>query len=444
MASGEAGAPPMMTSDGYETVSNWKGGAPFTLVGGGLDRFGIPFALKFDSTATPNWNGYDVKHNIGSDEEVTHWSGMTSPPSIDNHTENKPSSSVRYSNNGDGRLNWDIPRMVSRSTNVANSGMASSFNLQDVYLQATPYGAMGLSVNSHANWQMHELLNHGGATLGGVGGFGGDSGMTDSFASAWLQYLFSAGFKWAHQYPYTVYSQQNTSNWMVGGETIDLVNNIYGTPSVYQGGLTFNSTYEIEQMSDIDNKISQIKDVFSGMITAGDTKAHVIVYALSVDRNGYYIDPSSSLMNSLWEYLDERKIITVTHEVVGGSQYLIKLRLSIKIKVNSAYREATVSESVKISVESMLKGRDFGKNLYVSQVYEIVNSVTGVEYSYISISSVDSADKINTNYDVIIKDYEIITKDTSVGAIAVGAISGNDTTAPISNDSNTSIILGGS
>jgi hypothetical protein len=315
----------------------------------------------------------------------------------------------------------------------------------DIYLQATPYGALGLNVKDQRFWNSWDYFLWGSFAFGGAEGT--DSGVTveDSvMASAWLQYMHKYVWKWPHESPSRVYGKLSSSVWAGSADPgLDLDNYIYGMPSQAQGGLSFRRTFDIADMSEIVQKIDQIKAVFSTMIESGDTKGHVIVYALAVDKSGYYIDPSIPLMSALYDYLDSRKIITVTHEVQGGAQYLIKLRVSIKIKVNRAYVASNVTANVKVVVENMFKGREFGDNLYISQVYDVVNDVNGVDFAHIKILSTTHTDKINANYDVIIKEYEIITKDAPTGAIAVGALPGDSTTDTIGNDSNSSIVSGG-
>ena len=96
---------------------------------------------------------------------------------------------------------------------------------------------------------------------------------------------------------------------------------------------------------------SQIESLFSENMVN-----HVIVYCLSHDADGNYVNPSSGLRNALKNYLDERKLATTTFEVLGGASNIIQY-LTIATTGNAAdFGDLTVARINMASCGSSTRG----------------------------------------------------------------------------------------
>lgn len=170
----------------------------------------------------------------------------------------------------------------------------------------------------------------------------------------------------------------------------------------------------------IENDLEELTDYLDEVIS-GECKANIVrVSFLVTDANGFYTGPSASLMNALRTYLDARRIVTVRYSVVSGAFYLIKVNMTVEIKVTEQYLYSTVQANVSTAIDELLKDRDYEEPLLRSDYYAAVNAVEGVEYSNIAISSVEWFDEANTGTlptvdtdgNLFIGDNEILTKGT--------------------------------
>lgn len=158
---------------------------------------------------------------------------------------------------------------------------------------------------------------------------------------------------------------------------------------------------------------------YLGTVISGECKANIVrVSILTKDANGFYTGPSVALINAVKDYLDARKIQTVQNSVVSGSFYLVKVKLNIDVKVLDQYTFQTVSANISAGIDAMLKDRDYAQPLLRSEYYDVVDDVSGVDYSNITISDVAYDDSSNTdtppavdgNGNLFIDDHEMITK----------------------------------
>src|ERR1035437_2957113 len=64
--------------------------------------------------------------------------------------------------------------------------------------------------------------------------------------------------------------------------------------------------------------VGKIKSYVSGIISATGNANPVVVYALTYDKDAFYVAPGNDLLEELSGYLDERRLINVTHESTSG------------------------------------------------------------------------------------------------------------------------------
>lgn len=97
--------------------------------------------------------------------------------------------------------------------------------------------------------------------------------------------------------------------------------------------------------------------------------------------------PSPPLLQALWRYLDERRLLTTRHHVVGPFYTPIGAEILV------AQRSDAVAENIRIRIQDELhhfldpltggpdaEGWPFGRPVYLSEFYELLEKVDGVDY----------------------------------------------------------------
>jgi len=124
-------------------------------------------------------------------------------------------------------------------------------------------------------------------------------------------------------------------------------------------------------------------------IVSGQCKAnHVVIYVLAKDVNGYYTAPTTGLLSALAAYLEPKKVVPVTIEVVSAWNIGVvsfHANIDVRLKISPNYVSADVKDKVLSNIEARFKDREFGENLRISDIYEDTD-VDGVIYSHVIIS----------------------------------------------------------
>ncbi len=172
------------------------------------------------------------------------------------------------------------------------------------------------------------------------------------------------------------------------------------------------------EKADLLLSVADLESLISSTMANYIATNHVVIYALTLDSNGFYTNPSASLKTALHNDLETKRLITVTHEIADGSNMLIGCGADITISVNPRFTPADVSASVKSAVEALLKGRAFGTDLTVHDIHSVIDGIAGVTNARITITSTSFSSMI-VNGDLIIEDKHIITKESATDAVDV-------------------------
>jgi hypothetical protein len=135
-----------------------------------------------------------------------------------------------------------------------------------------------------------------------------------------------------------------------------------------------------------------------------------IVQLFVVERDGVtrkYVQASIGLVRALKRFLDSRKESTVRIVIMDGTRHLFEVDIECKIKVAFGFDAAVVKANVEDVLKNFLLDQDFGQAIRLSDLYQMVEEVEGVEYSYIKI--LQPVDKITAAGDLEIAPYEITT-----------------------------------
>lgn len=116
-----------------------------------------------------------------------------------------------------------------------------------------------------------------------------------------------------------------------------------------------------------------------------DRPGHVSVVIVpdSAESSPY---PQNDLISTVKEYLEPRRLLTTVVHVVGPRYVTIGVRIRLVLKPDAL--EETVEEKAKNALTgffSPLPGQEgegwpFGRNVYVSEIYELLDRVDGVDY----------------------------------------------------------------
>jgi len=153
-------------------------------------------------------------------------------------------------------------------------------------------------------------------------------------------------------------------------------------------------------------------------ILSADCKANLVTVPILVrDAAGFYTTPSNGLVGSLEDYLNTKKEVTQTVEVVSGGKFLIFPVISVRLGVKQGYSLEQTRTATETAIDGVLKDREFGDSLFLSDLVEVILAVEGVGfvnavidgYTTLLDTSTQTA-KLDTEGNLIIDISEVITK----------------------------------
>ena len=104
--------------------------------------------------------------------------------------------------------------------------------------------------------------------------------------------------------------------------------------------------------------------------------------------------PSSDLMKAVWDYLEPRRLLTTRVHVIPPR--FVAVGVSITVVLKSDWLEKDVRPQVTDALRRFLgpltggsngDGWPFGRNVYVSEIYELLDRVPGVDFVTQSVDS---------------------------------------------------------
>ena len=170
----------------------------------------------------------------------------------------------------------------------------------------------------------------------------------------------------------------------------------------------------------IDNEINTlVQDVDDHVdsFLSNECKANLIeVPVLTLDSEGFYVVPTNGLQKALQTYLDGAKEVTQIVKVTGASNQLVASEITVLVGILTGYNEATVRSQVEAAILDVLRGRSFGVSLRLSELYAPIApevgdvAVEGVEY--VNITIVGPAGRIDTDGNLPVEQFEVVTRGT--------------------------------
>ena len=120
-----------------------------------------------------------------------------------------------------------------------------------------------------------------------------------------------------------------------------------------------------------------------------------------------------ALRSGLWTFLDQRRLLTTQHHVVGPEYVIVQLKATLHLEDGvSAQRVRTdAAEAIHRFFDPLEGGVDhqgwpFGRSVYISEVYELLDRLPGVDYAENVILQNDS-----NCQQVELQDYQLVAID---------------------------------
>lgn len=168
----------------------------------------------------------------------------------------------------------------------------------------------------------------------------------------------------------------------------------------------------------VNASLEAINDHVDAFLSANCSANLVTVPILTRDANGFYAAPSLGLKQRLQEYLDARKAVTQTVQVTSGERSLIYAILNVQVGVRPGFSENVIKLAVASALDGLLKNREFGADLYRSEITDTVLAINGVAFVNPVITGYFTADsptvpqtsKLDSFGNLIVLTSEVITK----------------------------------
>jgi hypothetical protein len=179
-------------------------------------------------------------------------------------------------------------------------------------------------------------------------------------------------------------------------------------------GLTGADTSRVAVETAVASHTTAINTAFDGVVehldevVAADCKANIIsVPILAADGDGFYTAPSVGLIRRLQGYLSERSDVAHSVSVTSGSGQLVAAHIVAEIRRLDAYTYQEVANDVDAAFRAVLKGRNFGDSLYLSQLYGLAQDIDGLDVINITITG--DEDFLDDNGNLIVDQEHVVT-----------------------------------
>lgn len=146
-------------------------------------------------------------------------------------------------------------------------------------------------------------------------------------------------------------------------------------------------------------------------VVSSSCQANIVeAQILAADTVGRYVSASVTVAQGLETYLDGLVESTVKVLAVDGTANVLSVDMSVNLKTvdtltNPIDREA-VRSTVLTTTQNQLLNRAYGVSLRFSDLYALLEAITGVAYVEISITNLSTR---ANSFGLAIEDYEVIT-----------------------------------
>jgi hypothetical protein len=135
--------------------------------------------------------------------------------------------------------------------------------------------------------------------------------------------------------------------------------------------------------------------------------------------------PTEALRAALWEFLDERRLLTMRHHVVGPDYVSIAIAATLFLREDA--RPDIVPERARDDVRALFHPRrwPFGRDVYISEVYELLEKTPGVDHiTDVEISTAEAWREQRTadgsSIGITLKPHELVAVNVDIGSFTIG------------------------
>ena len=172
---------------------------------------------------------------------------------------------------------------------------------------------------------------------------------------------------------------------------------------------SLNQTNIVTDLGLISNHVNSI--------LSADCQANLVsVPILAVDASGFYSAPSIGLIHSLQAYLDGIKEVTQTVVVSSGVDFLIPAVITIRIGVDVGTSLNVTQATAQTEVNGLLMARPFGLSLFLSDLIEPLDQISGVHFVNATIVGYRPVgnpsiltDLLDSNGNLIVSSNQVVT-----------------------------------
>ncbi|MEG4343070.1 baseplate J/gp47 family protein [Microcoleus sp. A003_D6] len=150
-----------------------------------------------------------------------------------------------------------------------------------------------------------------------------------------------------------------------------------------------------------------------------DKAGHVSIIVVPDISGELTPKPTPELCTALWQYLDERRLLTTRHHVVAPEY------AEVSISGNFCQEKGSKKEEIEKRVKERIlkffhpleggaesRGWSFGRNVYISEVFALLNETDGVEY--VKSVTLKSSSSTNSDTQVTIKADQLVKIETDI------------------------------
>lgn len=160
--------------------------------------------------------------------------------------------------------------------------------------------------------------------------------------------------------------------------------------------------------------IDRLTAYWSGVLASNGQAQIIVVQVLAADSENRYVTASAGLAEALEDFLNLKAESTAKVHVTDGSVNLLSVDLTVAITAELEYSSQAAREGIRTEVsdvlEAALLGRAYGTSVRISDLYSLVEEISGVSWSHITITgNTDAVARVNSHGDLVIEGHEVIT-----------------------------------
>lgn len=171
-------------------------------------------------------------------------------------------------------------------------------------------------------------------------------------------------------------STENFNNWLAETGQLQVVQGGEGTVGRIQRAYCV-----------VDRNLEKNVEEERKQAAPGHVSVVIVPSEGAIAPNELGVQPSEEQRKALWEYLNDRRLLTTRHHVVGPIYVPISADIIRVVRQPDAL-EKDLRDRIVQAIEDFLsplptsnsQGWPFGRNVYVSELYELLEQVEGVDY----------------------------------------------------------------